>query len=127
MKAGVCLGLALLLANCASAPTARPENFGTFITPEGLKLFELRFARPSRDVRVGEPRREVSPRREQQRLARERLGILEATLTATGFCREGYTLLGRYAGETVERLRGECQERATEQDRARFPNDILRW
>lgn len=122
-----CLSLALL-AGCASnrqAPT--PENFGTFITADGLKLFELRFARPSREIRVGESQRQVSPRREQQRLARDRLNTLEATLEATKFCREGYTLLGRYAGETIERLRGECQERATEEDRARFPNDILRW
>lgn len=127
VKTAAYLSLVLLVVGCVSTPAAKPENFGTFITPEGLKLFELRFAQPKREVRVGEPQREASPRREQQRLARERLGTLEATLAATGFCREGYTLLGRYAGETVERLRGECQERASEQDRTRFPNDILRW
>lgn len=47
---------------------------------------------------------------------------LEAKLSETGYCREGYTEIDTYQTESRLNLIGECNETATEQDRVFFVN-----
>lgn len=114
--------LTLLCSACANKPPPGSVHLNTLITSDGLKLFELALPRASGGEREpGEPRPE--PGFSEGRV----LAILETMLLETGYCRAGYVLLGRYAGETMGRVRGECKDRATAQDRERFPDTIARW
>jgi hypothetical protein len=45
---------------------------------------------------------------------------LIATLEQTKYCREGYVVLDRNVVEGISSIRGECNDGATEQDRASF-------
>ncbi|MGB5178196.1 MAG: hypothetical protein WBP44_05640 [Gammaproteobacteria bacterium] len=47
---------------------------------------------------------------------------LDARLTETGYCREGYIVLSSSIGGGRSFIRGECKEGATEDDRKRFAN-----
>jgi hypothetical protein len=53
--------------------------------------------------------------------------MLDEIMEQSQYCRDGYVLLGRYAGETTRRLRGECKDRATDEDRRLFPDTVERW
>ena len=56
--------------------------------------------------------------------ARPRLtteGLL-ATLEDTGFCRNGYTPLDKQVRRNAISVQGQCQEKATDVDREKFPN-----
>lgn len=116
----------LLCSSCARKPPPSSLQLQTRITDGGLKLFELTFPMlahhinpPQNSGRPGKPRNELNSRRMQV--------LLDEVIEESGYCREGYVLLGRYAGETVQRLRGECRDRATAEDRQRFPDSIARW
>lgn len=124
-------GLVILLglaAGCARSRDLQPLELQTRITSGGLKLFELRL--PVREHRVEPP---TNPHRRQRRSPDDRHSqkpihqMVDQALEQSGYCRDGYVLLGRYAGETVRRIRGECRERATEDDRHRFPDTVERW
>ena len=113
---------ALWCGACASKPPPGSVHLNTLITQDGLKLFELALPRASHAEREpGEHRPE--PGFSEGRV----LALLETALAETHYCRAGYVLLGRYAGETMGRVRGECKDRATEEDRAHFPDTIARW
>lgn len=56
---------------------------------------------------------------ELQRLTTE--GLL-ATLEDTGFCRNGYTPLDKQVRRNAISIQGQCQEKATDVDREKFPN-----
>ncbi|MEN8205481.1 MAG: hypothetical protein ABFS24_05660 [Pseudomonadota bacterium] len=47
---------------------------------------------------------------------------LDARLAETGYCREGYIVLGSSIGRGRSFIRGECKEGATEDDREKFAN-----
>lgn len=49
-------------------------------------------------------------------------GMLEAKLEKSGYCREGYIELDSYFGRRQLKMRGECEEGATEEDRIKFVN-----
>ena len=48
---------------------------------------------------------------------------LDARLTETGYCREGYIVLSSSIGGGRSFIRGECKEGATEDDRKKFTNN----
>ncbi len=90
------------------------------ITDGGTKFFvlERRYINPrarrlpdDRETMPGPPP-DIGPRVEQ---------ILEAT----GYCRQGYFELYQEHLPQVRRLRGECREPASEEDRERFTGQIL--
>ena len=115
------------LAACAhKGPPPGTLQLKTRITDDGLKLFELVFPMPNRPLEMpsgGGERRKPRP----DLSGKQMLALLDEVVTQSQFCRQGYVLLGRYAGETTARLRGECNDRATTADRDRFPDTINRW
>lgn len=118
----------LLCSACTHKPPPGSVLLNTRITADGLKLFELVLprAKPVADsdthMRPGE-RRPPEPGFSERRV----LSLLTSVIEESGYCRAGYVLLGRYAGETTGRVRGECKDRATDADRARYPDTITRW
>lgn len=119
-------GLLSLSACQSSSP--RSFEFDTRITTDGYKLFQLAY--PPSDVELRLLRADASARaRGQPKVVTERraLSVLEQILANNGYCRQGYILLGRPGGETSNRLRGECREKADARDRKAFPDTIERW
>ena len=49
--------------------------------------------------------------------------MLESKLKESGYCREGYIELNSYFGKGQLKIRGECEEGATEEDRIKFVNN----
>lgn len=136
----ILLCVAFCAAGCSSMNPGRqaePFTFSTRITPDGLKLFELSFPYQPRQLllpgntsRAGNSSRAGTraPRDRQPRYSDRQLErILDTKLTDSGYCREGYILLGRHSGHTVQTLRGECRELATSDDRVQFQDTIGRW
>jgi hypothetical protein len=114
----------LLCLACARTPPPGSVRLNTLITPDGLKLFELALppmGPPVVDAR-GTGKRPSPPPNEARMLS-----LLNTAMEETGYCREGFIILGRYAGETTSRVRGECRDRATEEDRQRYPDSVARW
>lgn len=124
-KAYLTYSIALsLCVGCTSARTPDPEvRLLTLIRDNGLKLFEMHFPLPPRDSPLEGNRRQQKPRLDERRMQ----AALEERMAVTGFCREGYLLLGRHSGVTVQTLRGECRDRATKEDRERFEDTIQQW
>lgn len=119
---------------CSSQAGRQAElfTFSTRITPSGLKLFELsypfvprRLTLPGSSSRTGsqQPARREQPAYSDRQLER----ALTTKLNASGYCREGYILLGRHSGITAQTIRGECRELATTDDREQFQDTIGRW
>tara|TARA_R110000787_G_scaffold20281_33_gene60491 strand:- start:3728 stop:4207 length:480 start_codon:yes stop_codon:yes gene_type:complete len=49
--------------------------------------------------------------------------LLEKRLTETRFCRDGYLVLNSDISRMAARIRGECVEAASDEDRHNFPNN----
>lgn len=122
--------LAILINGCASHRNP-PEHFkfATQITDSGLKLFELTYPAPERRISRRPPANQQGrPPSPSSGISEKTLvAILETRLQQAKYCRQGYLLLGRHAGETTQRIRGECKEKASDADREQFPGSILRW
>jgi hypothetical protein len=122
------LAILLLCSACANKPSPGSLLLHTRITEGGLKLFELTLPRAAHaedsdaGPRPGE-RRPPEPGFSEKRV----LAMLASVMEESRYCRAGYVLLGRYAGETTGRVRGECKDRATEEDRQQYPDSITRW
>lgn len=120
------LVLLCLAAGCANKKAElRALELQTRITDGGLKLFEVTFPMPARPLTLPTGERPRKPRPETS--ARQMQNLLDEIMAQSQYCRDGYVLLGRYAGETTRRLRGECKDRATDEDRQRFPDTVERW
>ncbi len=103
-------------------------SFTTHINESGLKLFQLSYPAPKRVITLYTGNPGAAPRRESTPYSDDYLQkILALAVDQSEYCREGYLQLGRYAGETSERLRGECKEKATTEDLEHFPNTLNRW
>ncbi|RZA02341.1 MAG: hypothetical protein EOO68_09795 [Moraxellaceae bacterium] len=121
----ITVSLCFVLAACSTGRNFDPQGlqFKTLITPDHVKRFELSIA--PRPVPI-DP---LSDRRglESGPSERQLKAMLKDALADNGFCREGFLPLGRYAGESNYKLRGECKDAASVEDIARFPNTIERW
>lgn len=119
------------LAGCSN--NARlPDNhhFNTLITPQGLKLFELALPSPTYRLLIPSSARGTPSRNTQQDTSyseKQIENLVEKAIETTHYCRSGFYLLGRYAGETAARIRGECRESASNKDRKTFPNTLHAW
>jgi hypothetical protein len=111
------------ISACSQQPYGSGAHwqFKTLITSDNIKRFELSVPPKVIDPLSQKHYEETSP---SQRYFKSQL---EDTLAQNGFCREGYLPLGRFAGESSYRLRGECKEAASAEDKAKFPNSIERW
>jgi hypothetical protein len=118
--------ISITLAGCATNPLhSSASGLKTRITDDGLKLFELKFpeAPTKLDLRQRTYGQEAAPSLTSEQMAK----YLEAVMGESFFCRKGYKLLGRYAGETTHSLRGECNDKATATDRKTYPDTITHW
>lgn len=115
----------LALNACQSHPS-QDFRFGTRITDDGYKQFQLVFPRTAQELRLPGSRQNRD-QRDHGINQREVLSALEQILQDNGYCREGYMLLGRYAGETSNRVRGECRDKANRMDREAHPDTIEQW
>ena len=127
----------LIVTSCASQPeppVTPPDFFHTNISVEGAKRFSFSIAvmagNKGKDSRVklnGGPMPQMGktppdgkgPHTDPTSKLYEHL---EAKLSETGYCREGYTEIDTYQTEGRLNLIGECNETATEQDRVFFVN-----
>jgi len=117
----------LLCTACANKPPPG-SVLHTRITEDGLKLFELMLPRAANTAEHAAAPRQGQRRPPESGFSERRvLALLEAVMEESRYCRAGYVLLGRYAGETTGRVRGECKDRATEADRQKYPDSITRW
>lgn len=132
------LATALILSvSCASGPkrakSITNESFLTDIKDNGAKLFIYiaNFKGQAPTVLRGgnhpnganqQPRRSMSQLRSELALEQEEQAIeaLEYKLQTSGYCRQGYFILGNYNQFGSVEIRGECQESATETDKRLF-------
>ena len=120
------------LSACANHSKRKPdleERFITEITQSNLKLFtysvsikasgKQRPNRSSKEARKGEGRMPDRSRMQDRMRKKMEEGLL-VKLEQTGYCREGYIELNSSIGRGESFIRGECQEGATDEDRAKF-------
>lgn len=124
--------LAATSAGCARNRTQAPDpfTFATRITDGGLKQFEVTFPYAPRQLVLTQRGSTTHGRKrnDANRLTQRRMEQVVATkVSAAGYCRQGYLLLGTQAGNTVQKVRGECRDPATLEDRSLFPDTIKRW
>lgn len=129
----------LVFAACSSGiPKGTTESFKTRITDTGLKHFELRlhYARPDRPIYINpnpyrQNRRPPSSRpdteREGEWLARKLEDNLAKIMEQSDYCRDGYWILKADPFDRSPFIRGECNDLATPEDRARYPDTLLIW
>ncbi|MGY3903377.1 hypothetical protein ACW5XF_13000 [Aeromonas lusitana] len=126
LPAVFCMLLLPPLTACSGLPGSAPDGpaplFRTHINEEGSKRFTFEAAPldvlPSRlqgddDSRLSRNNRSLLERREA--LQDEQL---TQTLAEQKYCRSGYIVLS----QTSWKIRGECNETATQADRSAFPN-----
>ena len=108
-----------LLSACSGLPGERydgPEPlFLTHISEEGSKRFTFEAAPNDtlpRGLSAAQHQRLLEQREELQQ------DLLTETLASKQYCRDGYIVLSQNSW----RLRGECNETATDADRRTFPN-----
>ncbi|MFM5598615.1 hypothetical protein [Aeromonas veronii] len=108
-----------LLSACSSLPGQKydgPEPlFLTHINEEGSKRFTFEAA-PNETLPRGLSAAQSQRLLEQREALQENL--LTETLAAKQYCRQGYIVLS----QTSWKVRGECNETATDADRRAFPN-----
>ncbi|MCC2606830.1 hypothetical protein [Planctobacterium marinum] len=130
----VILATALFLTlSCASGPqrakSITNESFLTDIKENGAKLFVYiaNFRGQAPAVHRGgnnnpAPPVSMSQLRSEMALRQEEMAIeaLEYKLLTSGYCRDGYFILGNYNQFGSVEIRGECQESATDSDKRLF-------
>ena len=141
--------LPLLLAACASnqwKPTEVDEVFVTDIKSSGLKIFNYSLTKTTPQASgSGERRGGSNGKGSGKHSGRGGNGsgyggkgggksadessmkpyfneMLESKLKESGYCREGYIELDSYFGRGQLKMRGECEEGATEEDQIKFIN-----
>lgn len=134
--AGVTCLIVFGLSACGIMGSVKPpdsESFTTRITAGGLKFFVYRWG----DLQGGDLRSKRRVERSDQRVPEGQLppvryvldhragfvSALEAKLDETGYCRDGYYELSSHYIPGESRIRGECKELATPEDRTRFGSE----
>jgi len=125
-----------LLAACASPRLSIEETvFRTKITDTGLKHFEVAM----KSARAQPPLTRVNPRDSKQTkkprqpknyaktTKRALMGAAASHIEANQYCTSGYWVIETDTYSARHRLRGECNEAATEQDRQTYPDTITVW
>jgi hypothetical protein len=116
----------MALMGCASSAMRPSESsLKTLITDNGLKFFELSF--PELPGQLLQPSANTSQTPPQTLTTEKMQRITSHMVDTSGYCQSGHKLLGRFAGQTVNTIRGECIDKANANDRQKFPNTIERW
>ena len=118
LKPTIIFFAALYLPACAGTKPAASFNdeFSTEITGDGTKFFTyIRHLPGSTGGNLGKGKGKKKPDNSLQE-------AVQARLDTTGYCRDGYLALERYQANGIARIRGECRDGATGNDREQFPN-----
>ena len=133
----IMLCVPMILVACASSQTKKPEIEEIFVTdikPNRIKLFSytVTVSRPAgsrsgtgRGKRGGEGGKQgggATGRPDRESMMKGIKEKLDVRLAETGYCREGYIVLGRRIDRGRSFIRGECKEGATADDREKFTN-----
>lgn len=105
------------LAACASTAPAPVFNdrFATDISANGTKFFTY-----TRHFHNKSSSSHASPDDKKADAAWRK--AVQAKLDSSGYCRDGYLTLEDYEANGIARVRGECRDGASEEDRRSFPN-----
>jgi len=113
---------ALYLPACTGTKPAASFNdeFSTEITGNGTKFFTyIRHLPGSTEGNRGKGKGKGKGKKKPDNSLQE---AVQARLDTTGYCRDGYLALERYQANGIARIRGECRDGATDNDREQFPN-----
>ena len=120
LKPTIIFFAALCLPACAGTKPAASFNdeFSTEITGDGTKFFTYIRHSPGGtggNRGKGKGKGKKNPDNSLQE-------AVQARLDTNGYCRDGYLALERYQANGIARIRGECRDGATGDDREQFPN-----
>ena len=109
--------VAAWLSACASTGPAPSfdDTFATNISADGTKFFTY-----TRHFHKGAPGNSHPTDDKKADTALRK--AVQAKLEATGYCRDDYLTLEDYEANGVARIRGECRDGASDNDRTQFPN-----
>ena len=113
---------ALCLPACTGTKPAASFNdeFSTEITGNGTKFFTyIRHLSGNTEGNRGKGKGKGKGKKKPDNSLQE---AVQARLDTTGYCRDGYLALERYQANGIARIRGECRDGATDNDREQFPN-----
>ncbi len=141
MKIYMILALFLLIFSCSQRPkkATTQEYFVTHILSDGTKMFSyvLERSNDQRRKTKGKNRKHSGAGRgknragkygqstrkdDNQRMKKRFYEKLELTLNENNFCREGYVKLNGYFNRSKSEIKGQCNEKANEQDKLTFKN-----
>jgi len=116
LKPAMMLFAALCLPACTGTKPAASFNdeFSTEITGDGTKFFTY-----IRHLPGGTGGNRGKGKNNPENSLQE---AIQARLDMNGYCRDGYLALERYQANGIARIRGECRDGATDNDREQFPN-----
>lgn len=134
--------LALILLSACSQTPKKPafnESFVTHIELDGTKKFSysLISLKPGNNIPQkgkgkgrhqgqgkgsygqGKRKSDNRPPKGNGKMLNQRL---EKILSETGYCQQGYTELDTYNDREISQFTGQCEEKASDTERERFPN-----
>lgn len=134
MKNVFTLGLAAsLMAGCASVEI-EPEStsFKTRITDSRLKHFEIQVKKDNTSLPTtlsnnSEVRRRQIQKLDPTRLQKQLVKAADYHIAETAFCRTGFWVIETNTYNPTMTLRAECNEQASDEDIANFPNTFQHW
>lgn len=126
--------------NQATQVVGSTTKFVPEIKPNNLKLFTYTIVEPAKQ-RKSQPayrekelargtkslektRNKRNPKIAQERREQEVTASLEAELAKNGFCQGGHTIINSYFERGNSGIKGQCNDRATQADRGKFPNAV---
>lgn len=129
------LFLLLCCVACSSnkPPKDLPTKFNTRISQSGLKHFELRYiAKPKpeeqrKKKRSGRRKPKSNPAKLYQNTLEQMTKDAESIVASTGYCKEGFWVLNFQFNAQSPRLRGECNDTASAEDRKQYPDTLKKW
>ncbi len=107
-------------------------SFNTRITDTRLKHFEVKIKKAKTELPTNLSENPEVRRRQIQKLSPERLSkqlekAADFHIAESKFCRTGYWVIETNTYNPTMSLRAECNEPASDQDIAKFPNTFKQW
>lgn len=102
------------------------------MSDSGLKHFELRYLPPeakekSKKQQQEQASRPTSPKRRYKKVLSQMTDEAERQIEENHYCREGFWIMSLVRKGPSLRMRGECNELASKEDRDTYPDSIKHW
>lgn len=120
----------LQLACTSSHYRYQNTEFATRISNSGLKHFQVSAQTPAAMQQrntPGSPAQQNEGMPSPARVKSILIDAADAHIALNRFCRSGYWVLDLDAHSPTIRLRGECNEKASQEEREKFPDTISQW